>query len=354
MMREHEHDTRWHAVISRTRSADGQFVYGVSSTGIYCRPSCHSKLPKRENVVFFDMPVMAEQAGFRPCKRCRPREAHIDDPRLSLVQGICDYIQQHVDQPDRLSLAAIGAQFHFDPQYVQGVFKDALGVTPRQFAEMHRIDHLKGRLRMSSSVSEAIYDAGFNASSRVYERANDAMGMTPAAYRDFGRGARIAYTVAECSFGWLLVGMTERGICAVGIYDSAGAAEAALRDEYPQAEIEQDAEGLETIVRAILDHVDGVQPALDLPLDIRATAFQWRVWQELRRIPRGETRTYTEIAEAIGQPSAVRAVASACASNHAAIVIPCHRVVGKGGKLSGYRWGVERKRALLAREAERE
>lgn len=341
-------DSRWTQLAERDPAAEGTFVYAVATTGVYCRPTCKSRLPKRENVVFFTLPAQAEDAGFRPCKRCHPREARISDPRLKLAQAVCDYIRAHLDQPDALTLKALGAHFGYEAGHLGESFKAALGVTPHQYAQMGRVDHLKTSLKQGTTITDAIYAAGYGSPSRVY---NDGIiGMTPGAYRDGARGEAIRYALAACYLGTLLVGMTERGVCAVGIYDDDRAAELALSGEFPAAELTRDDDELGGVIRAILDHVEGARPAPDLPLDIQATAFQWRVWDELRRIPRGETRTYSEIAVALGNPKAVRAVAAACASNHAAILIPCHRVIGKDGTLTGYRWGVERKRRLLERE----
>ena len=341
-------DTLWEQLASRDHAADGEFVYAVATTGIYCRPSCKSRLPKRENVVFFTLPAQAEDAGFRPCKRCHPRQARIADPRLSLVQAVCDHIRAHIDQPEALTLKALGEHFGYEAGHLGEMFKATLGITPHQYAQMGRMDHLKTSLKNGTTITDAIYEAGFGSPSRVYS--DGLIGMTPGAYRDGAPDTTIRYTVATCYLGALLIGLTERGVCAIGIYDDERAAESALTGEFPAAHLLRDDEALQATVNAILDTVEGTRPALDLPLDIQATAFQWRVWDELRRIPRGETRTYSEIAAALGNPKAVRAVASACGSNHAAILIPCHRVIGKDGKLTGYKWGVERKRLLLERE----
>ncbi len=341
-------DRLWEQLTRRDHAADGEFVYAVATTGVYCRPSCKSRMPKRENVVFFTLPAQAEDAGFRPCKRCHPRAAQIVDPRLSLVQAVCDHIRAHIDQPEAFTLKALGEQFGYEAGHLGEVFKATLGVTPHQYAHMGRMEHLKTSLKNGTTITDAIYEAGFGSPSRVYSAG--VIGMTPGAYRAGAPGETIRYTVATCYLGALLVGLTERGVCAIGIYDDERAAEAALAGEFPAAHLLREAEALNDTVQAILDSVDGTRPAPDLPLDIQATAFQWRVWDELRRIPRGETRTYSEIATALGNPKAVRAVASACGSNHAAILIPCHRVIGKDGKLTGYKWGVERKRVLLERE----
>ncbi len=346
-----ETDARWQAVSDRDRRADGQFVYAVRTTGIYCRPSCASRQPRRDHVSFFPLPALAEAAGYRACKRCHPREAESPDPRARLAGQVADYLAAHVHEPGAASLEAIGAAVGYAPGHISAVFKEALGVTPRQYAEALRQRVFRARLRAGIPVTDAIYAAGYGSPSRVYSQSNDVLGMTPAVYRRGAPGAEIAWTAREMWLGWLLAAQTDRGLCTVGLYDSAEAAEAALRAEFPAATLRQDQAALGAHVEAILAHLDGERPELDLPLDVRATAFQLRVWQALRDIPRGETRTYSQVAAAIGEPSAVRAVANACAHNAAAIVIPCHRVVGKDGSLSGYRWGVPRKRALLEREA---
>lgn len=346
-----ETDIRWQAVARRDPAANGQFVYAVRTTGVYCRPSCASRQPRRENVTFFALPALAEAAGYRACKRCHPREARIADSRALLAQQVAAYLAAQSEDPAALSLEAIGGAVGYAPSHVSAVFKEVLGVTPRQYAEALRRQAFKAHLRAGLPVTEAVYAAGYGSPSRVYEQAGDALGMTPAVYRRGAAGVSIAYTLCETRLGWLLAGQTERGLCAVGLYDDPAAAEAALRAEFPGAELRRDDAALGARVGAIAAHLDGHPAALDLPLDVRATAFQQRVWQALRAIPSGETRTYSQIAAAIGQPSAVRAVASACANNRAAIVIPCHRVIGKDGSLTGYRWGIERKRALLELEA---
>lgn len=346
-----ESDARWQAVADRDRRADGQFVYAVRTTGIYCRPSCASRQPRPNHVTFFALPALAEAAGYRACKRCHPRQAQSPDPRAQLAGQVADYLAAHVHEPGATSLDAIGAAVGYAPGHVSAVFKEALGVTPHQYAEALRQRAFRAQLRAGVPVTDAIYAAGYGSPSRVYGQANEALGMTPAAYRHGAPGAEIAYTVREMWLGWLLAAQTGRGLCAVGLYDSAGAAEAALRAEFPGATLRPDEVALGAHVEAILAHLEGERLELDLPLDVRATAFQLRVWQALRAIPRGETRTYSEVAAAIGEPTAVRAVANACAHNATAIVIPCHRVIGKDGSLTGYRWGVVRKRALLEREA---
>jgi AraC family transcriptional regulator, regulatory protein of adaptative response / methylated-DNA-[protein]-cysteine methyltransferase len=349
MMSETEIDNRWEAVRSRDRAADGTFVFAVKTTGVYCRPSCASRPPRRENVEFFDLPAAAEEAGYRACKRCQPRSVAIVDERLKLVQSVCDYVLAHLDDGDALTLDVLGAVFGFDPHHLQKTFKAVLQMSPRDYAEAQRFLRLKRELRAGGCVAEAVYGAGFGSSSRVYENADAHIGMTPAQYQKQGAGVAIAYTVASTTLGTLLVALTERGICAVGIYDSDTAAVTALHAEFPQAITNRD-DNLAGWVEVILAYIEHGQPLPELRFDIQATAFQWRVWDELRRIPRGETRTYAQVAQAIGQPNAVRAVANACANNHAAVVIPCHRVIGSDGTLHGYKWGMERKRAILERE----
>jgi AraC family transcriptional regulator of adaptative response/methylated-DNA-[protein]-cysteine methyltransferase len=344
-------ELRWQAVLSNDPAADGQFVYAVKTTGIYCRPSCASRPPLRDNVTFFARPAQAEAEGYRPCKRCRPQEVNIPNPQAQLAQQAAAYLAAHVSDPAALSLSALGEALGYAPGHIRAMFKSAFGITPRQYADGLRQQALKANLRTGAPVTDAIYAAGYHSPSRVYEQAGDTLGMTPAAYRRGALGVNMAYAVRETTLGWLLAAQTERGLCAVGLYDTVQAAEAALRAEFPHAALSRDEPALGGRIAAILAHIDGDSAALNLPLDVRATAFQQRVWQALRAIPRGETRTYTQVAEAIGEPRAVRAVASACAHNSAAILIPCHRVIGKEGALTGYRWGIERKRALLAREA---
>ena len=339
---------RWEAVLARDAAADGAFVFAVRSTGIYCRPSCPSRRPRRDRVAFFSLPESAEQAGFRACKRCHPDMAEIRDPQVAIVQRVCRAIAANPEAPP--TLASLGETVHLSPFHLQRTFKRVMGITPRQYADACRMDRLKGELRKGEAVSSALYGAGFGSASRLYERAPTQLGMTPAVYRRGGAGMRIQYTVVPCPLGRLLVAATERGICAITLGDDDAALAAGLTREYPAAAIARDATGLDTAVAAIVRHLAGQEPHLDLPLDVRATAFQWRVWEALRAIPYGSTRSYGEIARAIGQPSAARAVAQACASNRVALAIPCHRVVREDGEPGGYRWGVARKRAILARE----
>jgi len=337
-------ETYWQSLSARDARADGTFVYAVRSTGIYCRPSCPSRRPRREHIVFFPLPAAAERAGFRACRRCRPREA---DDQARRIRRLCRYIETHLDHP--LTLVELGAQASFSPHHLQRLFKRIVGVTPRQYAEACRLGQLKTRLKDGPTVAQALYEAGYGSSRRLYEQA-DRLGMTPAAYRRGGSGVNIIYTTVDCALGRLLVAATEKGICFVSLGDSDAFLQAELARDYPAAEIQRDQAGLGRWVSAILKHLDGRQPHLDLPLDVQGTAFQWQVWEALRAIPYGATRSYGEIARSLGKPQAARAVARACAGNPASIVIPCHRAVGQDGDLTGYRWGVERKRALLVQE----
>jgi AraC family transcriptional regulator, regulatory protein of adaptative response / methylated-DNA-[protein]-cysteine methyltransferase len=353
-------DGRWQAVAQRDGRFDGAFVYAVPSTGIYCRPSCPSRRPQPEQVIFFLAPDAAEQAGYRPCRRCRPRETAMRHPHAELVERACRAIETCMDDTGegRLSLDALGAAVGVSPHYLQRTFKSVMGITPRQYADARRLGDLKARLKEGKDVTTALYDAGYGSSSRLYEQSSTQLGMTPGTYRRGGRGMSIHYTIVDCPLGRLLVAATDRGVSAVSLGDADAPLEAALRQEYPQAEIarvgsngKKTSTGLAQAVSAIVAHLEGSHPQLDLPVDLLATAFQRRVWQELRDIPYGLTRSYREVASAIGRPKAVRAVARACATNPACIVIPCHRVVRTDGGLGGYRWGLGRKRELIEKEA---
>jgi AraC family transcriptional regulator of adaptative response/methylated-DNA-[protein]-cysteine methyltransferase len=341
-----DEDSLWRAVMSRDARLTGAFVFGVRSTGVYCRPGCPARRPGREQVVFFASPRAAEQAHFRACKRCRPREGL--DPQAELVRRICGYIEANLDEP--LTLAILGSHVKISPYYLQRTFKRIVGITPHQYVRARRLSALKSQLREGRGVTTALYEAGYGSSSRLYEEAAAGLGMTPATYRRGGRGMRIGYTIVDCPLGRLLVGATERGVCAVSLGSADGGLEAALRAEYPAAEIRRDDGGFGEWVSALLRHLNGDQPDLRLPLDVQGTGFQRRVWEQLRAIPYGDVRSYGQIARAIGQPAAGRAVGRACATNPASLVIPCHRAVGGNGSLTGYRWGLERKRLLLERE----
>jgi AraC family transcriptional regulator of adaptative response/methylated-DNA-[protein]-cysteine methyltransferase len=345
-----DEETRWHAVETRDANFNGIFFYGVRSTGIYCKPSCASRRPRRAQVVFYDSCGAAEAAKFRPCRRCRPREAATRDARLEMVEHACRLIEAAAPEEGLPSLAALGATLGISPYRLQREFKQLVGVSPRQYGVAHRVKQFKSRIKGGETVIDAMNEAGYGSSSRLYEHTNAELGMTPASYARGGAGARISFTIAPCELGRILVAATTRGLCAVRLGDSEEELEATLRTEFPAAEISHETQPLREYVEAILRHLDGQQTSLELPLDVRATAFQRRVWEELRRIPFGSTRSYREIAERLGQPTATARVAGACAANPIALVTPCHRVVREDGSLSGYRWGVERKAKLLARE----
>jgi AraC family transcriptional regulator of adaptative response/methylated-DNA-[protein]-cysteine methyltransferase len=337
---------RWRAVLARDAREDGVFVYAVRSTGIYCRPSCPSRRPRRDRVVFFASAQSAGLAGFRACKRCRP-EALAADPWVEKIRRSCVFLANAEGHP---SLAALAARVGGSPYHLQRNFKRLVGLTPRQYAEACRLGKVKRRLRGGETVTAAMLEAGYGSSSRFYERAVPRLGMLPAVYRRGGAGMSIQYTIVDSALGRLLVAATERGVCAVAMGASDRAMAQNLAQEYPAATIVRGEGSFTAWTREILARLVGRRPRIDLPLDVQATAFQWQVWQALAAIPYGETRTYGEIAAVIGRPQATRAVARACATNPVAVAIPCHRVVAASGAVSGYRWGVERKKTLLARE----
>ena len=352
-------DAFWRSVLAHDRAADGAFVYAVRSTGTYCRPSCPSRRPGRNQVVFFALPEAAERAGFRECRRCKPRSIGARDPKAEIVARICRQIESRISNDavsgddSRITLSGLASQARMSPHQLERAFRAVMGITPRQYADERRMRHLKSRLKKGDDVTTALYDAGFGSSSRLYERAPAHLGMTPATYQRGGSGMSIHYTISDSPLGRLLVAATQRGVSAVYLGDSDARLEAALKKEYPRANIQHDKSGLGAWVSQIIGHLRGREPHLDLPTDIQATAFQRRVWEELRHIPYGTTKTYTEVARAIGKPRAIRAVARACATNPVSVVVPCHRVVREDGKLAGYRWGLDRKLRLLENEKAR-
>jgi AraC family transcriptional regulator of adaptative response/methylated-DNA-[protein]-cysteine methyltransferase len=341
-------DEQWQAVIAKDARYDGQFVFAVSSTGVYCRPSCPSRRPNRERVSFYTLPEAAEQAGFRACLRCHPKRARILDPQIALAQSVCQ--QLDMSDAENVTLADLAEQIGVSVFHLQRTFKSVMGISPRQYLMSKRFGDFKTRVRKGESVTSALYDAGFNSSSRLYEQASNELGMTPATYGRGGRGVEINYTIVDSPLGRLLVAVTERGVCSVAMGDRDNQLEKGLHTEFPEAKIKRADFALRETVRTLLKHLTSKQPHLDLPLDIRATAFQRQVWERLRAIPYGETMSYGEVAKALGNPGAVRAVGRACATNPVALVIPCHRVVREDQTLGGYRWGLDRKKKLLERE----
>jgi AraC family transcriptional regulator of adaptative response/methylated-DNA-[protein]-cysteine methyltransferase len=343
-------DEAWRAVEQRDQRFDGHFVYAVSSTRIYCRPSCPSRRPGRTRVTFYPAPAAAEQAGYRACRRCHPREAALAPASATAVERARRHIEQHADQA--LTLAGLASQVGMSPFHLQRTFKRLVGVSPREYQDALRVTRFKSRLRAGDTVSRATYEAGFGSSSRVYERSDRTLGMTPASYRRGGAGLVITYTVVDSPFGRLLIGATDRGVCAVALGDSDDALVSALRADFPSASLQRGDDAHRDWVDQISMHVGGEDGEWNVPLDVQGTRFQQQVWAMLRKIPPGRTRSYSEIATALGEPRATRAVARACASNRLAVVIPCHRVVRSDGALGGYKWGIERKQTLLDREAE--
>lgn len=345
-----EQDPRWLAVQARDAKADGSFFYAVKTTGIYCKPSCGARTPLRHNVEFYDTAAAAEQAGFRACKRCKPGQRSLQEEHAVMITQACRLIEQAERLP---SLAQLAVHAGLSPYHFHRVFKRVTGLTPKAYAAAHRARRLRDELGQGALVTDAIYDAGYNASSRFYAQSNQVLGMTPSSYRAGGAGTKIRFAIAECSLGAILVAASDKGICAIFIGDEPEQLLRDLQDQFQQAELIGADAGYEQLVAKVVGFVEAPAICLDLPLDIRGTAFQQRVWQALREIPVGTTVSYSELAQRIGAPNAVRAVAGACAANTLAVVVPCHRVVRTDGSLSGYRWGVERKRTLLARESSR-
>jgi AraC family transcriptional regulator of adaptative response/methylated-DNA-[protein]-cysteine methyltransferase len=335
----------WQQIQAHDPSGDGQFVYAVRTTGIYCRPSCPSRRPARKNVVFYPTVSEARAAGYRACKRCRPDSLH---PQASMVAETCRYLDQPREKAP--TLPELGQAMGMSPYSLQRLFRQVLGITPRQYIATRQTKRLQRELATSASVTSAMYEAGYGSPSRIYEKAGERLGMTPNLYRRQGAGQQIRYTTASTRLGTILVAATDRGICAVAFADHEKQLIADLQRDFRQADLQRDDQALATRLSAVLAQLEEHPIGATLPLDIRATAFQRRVWEALQQIPRGETRSYGEIALALGQPTAMRAVARACSQNPVALIIPCHRVVGKNGRLTGYRCGLARKQNLLTLE----
>jgi AraC family transcriptional regulator, regulatory protein of adaptative response / methylated-DNA-[protein]-cysteine methyltransferase len=340
-------ESAWAAVLGRDAGFDGRFVYAVSSTGVYCRPSCASRRPRRERVTFWPGPAAAEAAGYRACRRCQPSQPGPDEATRR-VQRAVEYIDAHLDEA--VTLERLGEAVGLSPAHLQRVFKRATGMSPKAYLRARRVERFKDRLRKGDSVTTATYDAGYGSGSRVYEQSDAVLGMTPATYGKGGLGMRIRYAIVSSPLGRLLVGATGRGVCAVALGDDDRRLEAELRREYPRAELEAAGGELGSWVESVLAVVAGGRASSAVPLDVQATSFQWAVWRALQAIPAGATRSYGEVAAAIGRPGSARAVARACASNRVALLVPCHRVVREDGALGGYRWGTARKQRLLDRE----
>lgn len=346
-----DRDPRWAAVMRRDREADGSFVYAVRTTGVYCRPSCPSRLAKPQNVELFADGAAAQQAGYRPCMRCRPEQEALPAQHAALVAEACRVIEAAEVAP---SLEALAEQAGLSPSHFHRIFKLVTGLTPKAYGHAHRAQRVRQELDdPATSVTSAIYGAGFNSNGRFYEAVGEVLGMTPTAYRNGGANAEIRFAVGECSLGSILVARSERGICAILLGDDPDILIRDLQDRFPKAHLIGGDPAFEMLVAKVVGFVEAPGLGLDLPLDVRGTAFQQRVWQALRQVPAGTTVSYADIAQRIGMPKAVRAVAQACGANALAVAIPCHRVVRHDGALSGYRWGVERKQALLRKEGAR-
>ena len=340
-------DLRWQAVLVRDLAADGAFVYAVATTGVYCRPTCPSRRPSPDNVEFFATSMAAEGAGYRPCLRCRPAGKSPAVEQREIVERVCRYIESSEQKP---TLRELALQVGVSQVHLHRLFKESTGLTPHAYAAADRTKRVRHELRHTGSVSEAIYAAGYGSAGRFYEESDGLLGMTPGSYRSGGTGTKILFAVGECSLGSVLVAASERGVCAITLGNDPEELLRELQEEFPAADLEGGDEEFERLVSQVVGLVEKPGANLDLPLDIHGTAFQQKVWQALKSIPAGETLSYGDLAQLIGSPKAVRAVAGACAANRLAVAIPCHRVVRTDGSLSGYRWGVDRKRELLRRE----
>lgn len=342
-----ERDPRWTRVKARDKSADGQFWYSVATTGVYCRPSCPSRTALAKNVRFHETLADAKAAGFRPCKRCKPEGSSLDSENATLVAKVCKMIES---QSEVLSLETLAAAVELSPSYFHRLFKATTGVTPKEYSTAHRASRLRERLAGDSSITQAIYDSGFNSNGRFYESSNGILGMTPTQFRAGAANEEIRFAIGQCSLGAILVASSKKGVVAILIGEDPEQLAHTLQDRFPKAHFIGADAAYEQLIAKVVGLVEAPTMNVDLPLDVRGTAFQQKVWRALRKIPVGRTATYSDIARRIGAPKAIRAVAGACAANHIAVAIPCHRVIRNDGNLSGYRWGVERKRALLDRE----
>jgi AraC family transcriptional regulator, regulatory protein of adaptative response / methylated-DNA-[protein]-cysteine methyltransferase len=340
-------EEKWTAALARDPTADGSFVFAVRSTGIYCRPSCPARRPRRTQVAFYTDPDQAEQSGYQPCKRCKPRGT-LPPPKTQLVSQACSYIDTHLEE--RLTLSNIGTHVGASPFYLQRTFKKILGISPREYVDARRLTRVKHSLKNGETVTQALYKAGFTSRSRLYEKTHNSFGLSPGEVRRGGSGYQIEYTIIDCPLGRLLLGTTQRGVCAVCIGDSDIEVETALSEEYPLAEIRRADNDTFKWASEFAEYFAGQRSLEDLPIDVVATAFQWKVWKKIRSIPYGRTTSYAEMARTLGTPRGARAVGRACSTNPVALLVPCHRVIGVDGALHGYRWGVNRKKSLLELE----
>ena len=344
-------DPRWAKLVARDKSADGAFFYSVATTGVYCRPSCGARTPLPKNVAFYRTTAEAERAGFRACKRCKPNAPSLATEHAAVVADLCRFLARAVDNGEVVpTLDALATRSGLSPFHLHRVFKAVTGVTPRTYASAQRAKKMRASLDRAGSVTEAVYDAGYSSASRFYETSNAMLGMTPKRWRSGGSDTTIRFAIGECSLGSVLVAASDRGVCAIALGDDPEVLARELQDRFPRAELVGGDAKFERLVATVVGWVDAPKKGLDLPLDVRGTAFQQRVWEALRLVPFGQTMTYSELAARIGAPKAIRAVANACANNAIAFAIPCHRIVRKSGDLTGYRWGIERKRALLDAE----